>query len=478
MAKTLGEVGDTYPRKNEGVCKIYLGFTPFVMLTRAQSAEALLSDNVNLSKPMTYRFFNKYIDGSLLISTGDFWRFQRKILTPAFHFKILDDFMGVFNKQAAKFVVYLGKLPLNEEIRVLRESSKCTINVIGETTLGHDVDAMSGENYYGRALSLLQALILVRSFRPWMWFDSIYYRFTQEGSLAKQCIKAMHGLSTRILRARLHERKEEAKERSKINGTLTPAPPEKKRLRTLIEILLDSHEQNPTLVPEKLVQSGVDLMLFAGQDTTATNLAWTVFLLGHSPDVQEKCRQELFRVLGPDPSSPVTSEHLKTLKYFDATIKESMRVYPPVPLIGRQLETDIKIKGDGRSFTIPAGVQVFVSIFHMHHDPKYFPNPEKFDPERFLDENAPHKSHPFSYVPFSGGPRNCIGQKFAMMEVKVILAHLLRNYRWTSTRARKDLKLVFEIVMRVKGDLRIRLEPLRPTERLNKENSTPDSLTA
>lgn len=139
-----------------------------------------------------------------------------------------------------------------------------------------------------------------------------------------------------------------------------------------------------------------------------------------------------------------------------------MRVYSPIPLIGRQLDTDIKVKGNndpliehhfvelcdrfndfsrvdesvplgsldsarlriagnGKSYTIPAGIQVFTSIFHMHRDPKFFPDPEKFIPERFLDENAPHKAHPFSYVPFSGGPRNCIGQKFAGMELKVRL---------------------------------------------------------
>ncbi|OQR78003.1 cytochrome P450 4V2-like [Tropilaelaps mercedesae] len=133
-----------------------------------------------------------------------------------------------------------------------------------------------------------------------------------------------------------------------------------------------------------------------------------------------------------------------------------MRLFPPIPLVGRRLETDLQIG----NYHIPRGVELITLVYQLHRDPEYFPEPEKFCPDRFL--NGPRLKNSFAYVPFSAGPRNCIGQKVAIMEVKIVLAHFLRHYRVEPSWPVSKLKICFEVVIRAKGGLRVQLVKRHP----------------
>ncbi|EPQ05806.1 Cytochrome P450 4V3 [Myotis brandtii] len=150
---------------------------------------------------------------------------------------------------------------------------------------------------------------------------------------------------------------------------------------------------------------------------------------------------------------PVTLEDLKKLKYLECVIKETLRIFPSVPIIARGLNEDCDVGG----YNIVKGSQILIVPYALHRDQKYFPDPEEFKPERFFPENSMGR-HPYAYVPFSAGPRNCIGQRFAMMEEKVILSCILRHFWVECNQKREELGLAGELILRPTNGIWIKLK--------------------
>lgn len=147
---------------------------------------------------------------------------------------------------------------------------------------------------------------------------------------------------------------------------------------------------------------------------------------------------------------------LSELSYTDRVIKECLRLYPPVPIISRETSEEFILFG----CKIPIKTMSHIHIFDLHRDPDQFPDPERFDPDRFLPENI-EKRHPFAYVPFSAGPRNCIGQKFALLEIKALLKHILFNFRLTPITKREDIVFIADLVLRSRDPVRVQFHRRR-----------------
>lgn len=150
---------------------------------------------------------------------------------------------------------------------------------------------------------------------------------------------------------------------------------------------------------------------------------------------------------------PANMDDLKKLKYLDCVIKEALRLFPSVPFFARSLGEDCHING----FKVPKGANAIIITYALHRDPRYFPEPEEFRPERFLPENSVGRP-PYAYVPFSAGLRNCIGQRFALMEEKVIMASILRNFNVEACQKREDLRPLGELILRPENGIVIKLE--------------------
>ncbi|KAM7305883.1 putative cytochrome P450 [Ixodes scapularis] len=191
-----------------------------------------------------------------------------------------------------------------------------------------------------------------------------------------------------------------------------------------------------------------------GHDTTAVGISWALFLIGLSPVEQQKIHDELDFIFGDDTERHVTIEDMKEMRYLECVIKESQRLYPSVPFYSRLCEEPFELGGT----MLPKGTVVQVSNYFLHRDPKVFPKPEEFRPDRFLPENSKGR-HPFAYVPFSAGSRNCIGQKFAMSEEKIVIANILRRYKLQSLDQRDQVGLIADMVLRPKGGIRIKFIP-------------------
>ena len=171
---------------------------------------------------------------------------------------------------------------------------------------------------------------------------------------------------------------------------------------------------------DDLIRDQLLTMLIAGHDTSTALLAWATYLLATHQDVQARVFAELSQVLGT--RAPTVAD-VGQLTYLDQVIKETLRLYPPIHLGSRITATDVEFQG----YPLPAGTRILYSIFLSHRHPAYWPDPHRFDPERFSPENTRQRP-PYVYMPFGGGPRNCIGTAFAQVEAKVVLARILQKY--------------------------------------------------
>ena len=170
---------------------------------------------------------------------------------------------------------------------------------------------------------------------------------------------------------------------------------------------------------DDLIRDQLLTMFIAGHDTSTALLAWSLYLLATHPETLERVRAQVAEVLG---DQPPTYAQVRELTYLDAVIKETLRLYPPIHVGSRIAAVDLDFQG----FPIPAGTRVLYSIYLTHRDRRYWPVPDQFDPGRFVSGNTQQRA--YTYLPFGGGPRNCIGASFAQAEAKVVLARLLQGF--------------------------------------------------
>lgn len=169
------------------------------------------------------------------------------------------------------------------------------------------------------------------------------------------------------------------------------------------------------------------IFFFAGFDTVSTTMAFTAYELVANPDVQEKLIEEVDATFKKLEGKDLTYEELQKMKYLDQVVSEVLRIWPAAPATDRLCVKDFTFEYDGKSVLIEKGISLMIPIIGFHKDEKYFPNPNKFDPDRFSDENK-HNINLNTYLPFGIGPRNCIGSRFALLEVKTIFYYLLLNF--------------------------------------------------
>ncbi|XP_045533139.1 cytochrome P450 4c3-like [Pieris brassicae] len=191
------------------------------------------------------------------------------------------------------------------------------------------------------------------------------------------------------------------------------------------------------------IREEVDTFLFEGHDTTASALCFLIVEIANDTTVQNKIYDELTHIFGDTKRAP-TMDDLAEMKYLECCIKESLRLYPSVPMISRYMTKEMQF---GNGCKIPAESVCIICVYDVHRLPNLYPETEKFIPERFLPENTVDR-HPFAYIPFSAGPRNCIGQKFAMLEIKPLISGLIRRFHVDPVTKTTDIRYKSDLVLR------------------------------
>ena len=225
------------------------------------------------------------------------------------------------------------------------------------------------------------------------------------------------------------------------------------RRMAFLDVLMHAKTEDGQELSFTDIQEEVDTFMFEGHDTTAAAMTWATYLIGSHPDIQERIHEELDTVFGDDKNRPASMEDLRQLQYLEQVIKESLRLFPSVPIMARVTTEECQIDG----YIIPKDTEVAVFVYGIHHSPEVWNDPETFDPERFTPENCAGR-HPYAYIPFSAGPRNCIGQRFALLEEKVMLSSLLRNFEVKSHDRKEDLGMLGDLILRPAKPLTISLK--------------------
>lgn len=266
------------------------------------------------------------------------------------------------------------------------------------------------QHFHG--VTTISVNLFTRGFRPWLANDFIYYNLTADGRQTTRCIKSAHKLTHDAIKHGKMLRNHKIRQMGTSGG-----------MPCFLDHLLDIHEQGD--LTENQVFQELNDFIVGGYDTTGLSISWTLYLLALHPEFQTKIVDELSEIFNGNIKhfpSQVTSRHLQNMRFMELCIKESLRFYPSLAILFRQSATDkVVVMPDGN--VIPSDVDMYIPLRIIHQDPKYFPEPEKFIPERHL------VSIP-AYMPFGQGSRSCIGQVYAIQQMKMILAYLLMEYKW------------------------------------------------
>ncbi|XP_012266584.2 cytochrome P450 4c3 [Athalia rosae] len=434
--------------QSEGINKAWLGTAPYIFVSKASTVEPILGSNRHLDKSHDYRFLHPWLGTGLLTSSGKKWHFRRKILTPTFHFKILEDFTEVFTEQAEILVEKISKEVGNESFDIFPYINHCALDIICETAMGRRIFAQNDtESIYVKAVYEIVGIVQTRQATLWYHPDWLF-QLTALYKKHQNCIRVLHDFSNKVISERRSDIEQKLMEDESLGEQRGG-----KRL-AFLDLLIEASLQGGHVLSDEDIREEVDTFMFEGHDTTSSAISWTLFLLGCHREIQEKVvaeQKEIFGQVG-DERRP-TFRELQNMKYLERCIKEALRLYPSVPLLARQISEDIQIG----KYLVPRGTTAIVVVPMLHRDPDIFPNPECFNPDRFLPENMVGR-HPYSYIPFSAGPRNCIGQKFAILEEKAVLSGLLRKYKIIATQRREDITLTGELVIKAKYGLKVKIE--------------------
>ncbi|KAF2888259.1 hypothetical protein ILUMI_17914, partial [Ignelater luminosus] len=374
------------------------------------------------------------------------WKSHRKILTPAFHFKILEQFIDTFQSNSTILVNKLKKEVGKISTDIYPYINLCTLDIICETAMGTSIYAQEhSDSEYVRSVKAICRIVMDRMFNPFLQ-NSFFYIFTEQYRTENKSVRILHDVTNSVIKRKQQELENHIHAQSAELESLGV-----KRRLAFLDLLLEEKRKNQTL-SDLDIREEVDNFTFAGHDTTASGISFTLFCLGENPEVQEAAVNELQEIFQDDQFRSITLRDLQDMKYMEAVIKETLRLYPSIPFYGREIKEDVEY--DGTIF--PKGLGVFFLAYGVHRDPELFPEPEEFLPERFFSENAAGR-HPFGYIPFSAGPRNCIGQRYGMLEMKSVLANVLRNFEILPANPKHNLEIVSESILKSANGIRVQL---------------------
>ncbi|XP_055467912.1 cytochrome P450 4F1-like isoform X1 [Psammomys obesus] len=445
--KEMIELVATYP---QGFL-IWLGpVIPLINLCHPDTIRSVLSASAAVAPKddIFYRFLKPWLGDGLLLSAGGKWSRHRRMLTPAFHFSILKSYVKIFNDSTNIMLAKWKHLVSGgiAHLDMFENISLMTLDTLQKCVFSFNSNCQEKPSQYIAAILELSALAVKRNEQLLLHMD-LLYRLTPDGMRFYKACRLVHDFTDAIIQER---------RRTLPGNSGDDVIKAKAKAKTLdfIDVLLLTKDEDGKEMSDEDIRAEADTFMFRGHDTTASGLSWILYNLAKHPEHQERCRQEVQELLRGREPEEIEWDDLARLPFLTMCIKESLRLHPPVTMVSRCCTQDISLP-DGR--VIPKGVICIIDIFGIHHNPTVWRDPEVYDPFRFDPENIQDRSS-LAFIPFSAGPRNCIGQTFAMSEMKVALALTLLRFRVLPDD--KEPRRKPELILRAEGGLWLRVEPL------------------
>ena len=356
--------------------------------------DVLVTHNRNFVKSRGLQMAKRFLGESLLTSEGEFHRRQRRLAQPAFHRQRINTYADAMIDHALRT---RERWRAGETLDVWQEMMRLTLSIVGKTLFDADVEAEATE--IGKALTDVMQLFK-RITNP---FSVLLDKLPLPANI--RWIKAKGRLDETIYRI-INERRASGRDQGDLLSML---------------LLAQDEEGDGSSMTDQQLRDEAMTLFVAGHETTANALTWTWYLISQNPGVESKLYREIDEVL--QGKRPKAGDFMD-LRYTEMVLAESMRMYPPAWTMGRQVVNDYQVA----RYLIPAGSIILMSPWVMHHDSRFYPEPYKFDPERWRPE-AREARPKFSYFPFGGGPRVCIGEQFAWMEGVLLIATIAQKWK-------------------------------------------------
>ncbi len=340
-----------------------------------------------------------FLGKGLLTTHGEAWRTQRRLIQKGFDRKQLDALSSIMQDSLAESLRDFDRQVRLGPVDIYPHLMKMTFAMVARSLFGarlkdEDIDLVS------HTICTVQEFIVRQTIQPYLnpWFAA-------SGKL------------------RRHEDM-----RTRADGVLMEYIKQRRHQQPgndLLQNLMDARYSDGEGMSDELVLSESMQLLVAGHETSSNGLSWLLYLLSSHPDCLERVRQEFDSVLG---DAPLSHADVPKFEFTTQVIQEGLRLYPPFWMIDREAVADDRVE----DIEIPRGSTVIVYVYGAHHASRYWQSPESFDPERFIKANEKLRT-PFTYLPFGGGPRVCIGNQYAMLQILMILSDLLRRYDFQLT---------------------------------------------
>ncbi|XP_005190509.1 cytochrome P450 6g1 [Musca domestica] len=446
----LKKIYDDPAFTDKPVVGIYGLYRPSLLIREPELIKRILIKDFDCFHNRFHDIDVKYdpIGGQMMFYTSfRLWREMRQKLSPVFTSAKLKHMYPLIQNVAKNIEGYLGKQKSIHPLEMKNFCARYTSDIVATTLLGFKSNSLENPSE-----ELWKEIALMAYFNLKRAIDFMVILFVPK--------------MARLFRSKLFYKKTEDFLRDSITHAIKERELSGLPRNDLIDMFVKLREEaadddrDMDKFMETLIAQGA-IFIAAGSDTSSTTMSNALFELAKQPEVQKKLKEEIRQTFALDEGSTISYENLNNMKYLDMVINETLRLYPVLPILERKYQRPEGTSGDYSlkpfcDFELSNDMPIYISLFGLHYDPKYWSNPIKFDPERFSPENK-STLNPMAYLPFGMGPHNCIGSRLALLQMKCGLVHLLHNHH-VRVGKRTCLKPEFEtksILFEIKGGIHL-----------------------